>query len=224
MSPRAQQMNMQPLQWMVDESIAFIREREPPEGYLLADSFGKDSTVLLELTKMAGVKYVHIHHRTGIDPPELTKFGMKHHSEARIIRPKMTIWEGIHQWFPPTLWERWCCKVLKEFQVKGDPRNILVGIRAEESSKRGNRPRICHIGKPTKKSLMIAMQIAREKANGQKEGLYILEAMLSQSQSISGYTHFKPIFSWLEWHVWEFIESMNLPYCELYDEGFNRLG
>jgi phosphoadenosine phosphosulfate reductase len=34
----------------------------------------------------------------------------------------------------------------------------------------------------------------------------------------------KPIFYWQEWHVWEFIESMNLPYCHLYDEGFDRLG
>ena len=183
--PRAQQMNMQPLQWMVDESIAFILEHEPPEGYLLADSFGKDSTVLLELTKMAGVKYVHTHNFTGIDPPELTKFGMKHHSEARIIRPKMTMWEGIHKWFPPSFSSRWCCVVLKEFRVPGLPLNILAGIRAEESPRRKARGPISIVGRKT----------------------------------IT-----KPIFSWLEWHVWEFIESMNLPYCELYDEGFNRLG
>jgi phosphoadenosine phosphosulfate reductase len=34
----------------------------------------------------------------------------------------------------------------------------------------------------------------------------------------------KPIFSWLEWEIWEYIESNNLPYCSLYDEGFSRLG
>lgn len=36
--------------------------------------------------------------------------------------------------------------------------------------------------------------------------------------------HYKPIFHWLEWHIWEFIDSMRLPYPSLYDEGFERLG
>lgn len=37
-------------------------------------------------------------------------------------------------------------------------------------------------------------------------------------------THFYPIFNWPEWQIWEFIESNNLPYPKLYDEGFARLG
>ena len=36
--------------------------------------------------------------------------------------------------------------------------------------------------------------------------------------------HYKPIFHWLEWEVWEYIENNSLPYCSLYDEGFSRLG
>jgi len=36
--------------------------------------------------------------------------------------------------------------------------------------------------------------------------------------------HYKPIFNWLEWEIWDYIESENLPYCSLYDEGFHRLG
>jgi phosphoadenosine phosphosulfate reductase len=35
---------------------------------------------------------------------------------------------------------------------------------------------------------------------------------------------YKPIFRWLEWHVWEFIDAYNLPYPSLYDEGFDRIG
>lgn len=35
---------------------------------------------------------------------------------------------------------------------------------------------------------------------------------------------YKPIFHWLEWHVWEFIEMHNLQYPLLYDEGFDRIG
>ena len=33
-----------------------------------------------------------------------------------------------------------------------------------------------------------------------------------------------PIIEWSDEEVWEFIKSENIPYCELYDEGFHRLG
>lgn len=39
-----------------------------------------------------------------------------------------------------------------------------------------------------------------------------------------GQTLYKPIFKWPEWAVWEFIESQNLTYPSLYDEGFHRIG
>jgi phosphoadenosine phosphosulfate reductase len=35
---------------------------------------------------------------------------------------------------------------------------------------------------------------------------------------------YKPIFTWLEWEIWEYIEDNHLPYPSLYDEGFSRLG
>lgn len=35
---------------------------------------------------------------------------------------------------------------------------------------------------------------------------------------------YKPIFHWQEWHIWEFIDTHNLPYPCLYDEGFDRIG
>jgi phosphoadenosine phosphosulfate reductase len=181
------QTHMIPLQTMVDEAIEFIREHEPPEGYLLADSYGKDSTVLLVLARMSGVKFMHVHNFTGVDPPELTKFGQLHHPEATIIRPKMTMWEGIHKWYPPTINQRWCCRVLKHDGRPGFPKTVLVGIRAEESSRRAKRG----------------------KAPGKTR---------------NGVIHVKPIFGWTLWHVWEFIEGLNLPYCELYDQGFDRIG
>jgi len=38
------------------------------------------------------------------------------------------------------------------------------------------------------------------------------------------YWLYKPLFYWLEWEIWEHIDSNNLAYCSLYDEGFTRLG
>lgn len=35
---------------------------------------------------------------------------------------------------------------------------------------------------------------------------------------------YKPIFNWLEWHVWDFIDEHGLPYPSLYDDGISRIG
>lgn len=33
-----------------------------------------------------------------------------------------------------------------------------------------------------------------------------------------------PIIDWTDEDVWDFIRSNNIPYCELYDKGYKRLG
>ena len=33
-----------------------------------------------------------------------------------------------------------------------------------------------------------------------------------------------PIVDWSTSDVWEFIKNYNIPYCQLYDEGYTRLG
>jgi phosphoadenosine phosphosulfate reductase len=40
----------------------------------------------------------------------------------------------------------------------------------------------------------------------------------------TGKTFMRPILTWTEADVWEYIEIHNLPYPSLYDEGFSRLG
>lgn len=34
----------------------------------------------------------------------------------------------------------------------------------------------------------------------------------------------RPIIDWSDEEIWEYIKKYNLPYCELYDQGFKRLG
>lgn len=33
-----------------------------------------------------------------------------------------------------------------------------------------------------------------------------------------------PIIDWTDKEVWEYIRTYNVPYCELYDKGFTRIG
>jgi len=67
------------LDLMIDEAVEFIRTHEPPEGYFVAFSGGKDSIVTLELTRMAGVKHQAFYTCSSIEPPEVVQFIRQHY-------------------------------------------------------------------------------------------------------------------------------------------------
>lgn len=54
----------------VKASVERMKAFEPPEGYMLAFSGGKDSVVLNALADMAGVKYQAYYTVTSVDPRE----------------------------------------------------------------------------------------------------------------------------------------------------------
>ena len=121
----------------VQMAIERIKTFEPKEGYYGATSFGKDSIVLMDLTKKAGVKVKWHFHVTTVDPPELLKFGRKYYKDVIWTKPKTTMWKLIiKKKMPPTRLARYCCDYFKEAHGEGI---ILTGIRWAESNKRRNR-------------------------------------------------------------------------------------
>lgn len=58
----------------VQRAIRSLQSFCPQEGYYVAYSGGKDSTVLLALIRMAGVKHDVHYNATTVDPPELVRF------------------------------------------------------------------------------------------------------------------------------------------------------
>jgi phosphoadenosine phosphosulfate reductase len=132
-----------PLEDMIAEAIAFLREHEPEEGYFVGFSGGKDSIVTLELCRMCGVNHEAWYSCTRIDPPEVVAFIRREYPDVRFAYPKMTFWDGIRRNSPPLRMQRWCCDVLKKQPTKDVPLpHRVMGIRAEESFKRASRPRI----------------------------------------------------------------------------------
>jgi len=133
----------------VQIAIDRLKMFEPPEGYYLAYSGGKDSDTILALAKMAGVKFDAHYHLTTVDPPELV-YHVRRHPEAIIDRPKMTMWQWIrHKKIPPTRVVRYCCEKLKE--QGGSGRVVVTGVRSGESIKRSKRKmnEVCYTD-PTK--------------------------------------------------------------------------
>lgn len=117
----------------------------------VAYSGGKDSDIILELTRMAGINYRAIYKNTTIDPPGTIKHAME--QGAEIIRPKKSFFQLMTEKGMPNRFQRYkCCGVLKEYKVLD--RSIL-GIRKCESTDRKKKyeePTECRIyGKGKKK-------------------------------------------------------------------------
>ena len=94
----------------VQTAIDRLRAFEPEEGYYVADSGGKDSTCVVKLCEMAGVKFDAHYNATTIDPPQLVRFIRKHHPETEIEKPEYTMRELIvKKQMPPTRLMRYCC-------------------------------------------------------------------------------------------------------------------
>ena len=75
----------------VDLAIRRIKLHEPPEGYYVAFSGGKDSCVILDLVKRAGVKFdAHIN-LTTVDPPEVIRFVRQQYPEVTMEKPEISM-------------------------------------------------------------------------------------------------------------------------------------
>lgn len=134
------------LQKKVEHAIQLIQIAAPKDKPIeVCYSGGKDSDVILELAKMAGVEYRAIYKNTTIDPPGTIKHC--HDNDVEILRPKKSFLKLIEEKGMPTRRVRFCCEKLKEYKVLD---NSIQGIRRSESVARAKRyneedPIICRI-------------------------------------------------------------------------------
>jgi len=122
----------------VQVAIERLQTFEPPEGYYLAFSGGKDSITVYRLAEMSGVKFDAHFNLTTVDPPELVYFIRENYPTVEVHKPKMSMWQLIPtKLMPPSRMVRYCCQYLKE--GGGNGRNVITGIRQAEGSRRKNR-------------------------------------------------------------------------------------
>lgn len=130
------------LQKKIDAAIRLLRVYDnPDEPMEIAYSGGKDSDVILQLAKEAGVNFRAIYKNTTIDPPGTIKHA--EHMGVEVHRPKKTFFQLVAEKGMPNRQRRFCCNVLKEFKILD---RVVIGVRREESPKRAERykePTIC---------------------------------------------------------------------------------
>lgn len=174
---------------LIDTSIRTLRTYAPEDGrpYYGAFSGGKDSVVIKEIARLAGVPVQWNYNVTTLDPPELVRFIKRHHPDVEFVRPVKTFGELCRAKGLPTRRVRWCCNYLKE-GVSPRGARLILGIRAAESANRAAN----------------WQTFTRHK----KTGDYAV----------------CPILHWKDADVWRFIHEHTLEYCNLYDQGYDRIG
>jgi|UniRef100_UPI003FF0CD66 phosphoadenosine phosphosulfate reductase len=190
-------------------------------------SGGKDSDVMLELFRRGGIPFeVHNSHTTA-DAPQTVRHirdvfkklemdGIKCAIEMPTYKGERTsMWKLIPQkLIPPTRIARYCCAVLKETGCAN--RFIATGVRWDESVQRKNREEFEKLGatKATKEKFTSVMLMndndARRRMN---------EHCMQKKKMVVN-----PIIDWKDSDVWEYINSENIPTCELYQWGYYRVG
>lgn len=129
----------------VNRAVSLIKAAAGDNIVEVSYSGGKDSDVILELAKMAGVKYRAIYKNTTIDPPGTIAHAMS--KGAEIVRPEISFFKLIEKKGFPTRRARFCCDKLKEYKILD---TAIQGIRKCESTARSKRyssdePVICRI-------------------------------------------------------------------------------
>lgn len=184
---------------------------------LICYSGGKDSDVLLELARRAGIRYEVEHSLTTVDAPETVyhiKEKFKKLEQAGISctikKPVMSMWQLIpHKKFLPTRKIRYCCEVLKESGGKG--RHIVTGVRWAESVRRKKTRGVQESFEKRKDKIILT--------NDNDDRRQLVERCVLQAKTLTN-----PIIDWTDQEIYSYIDQEHICINPLYCQGFKRIG
>lgn len=196
-------------------------EANHPGGLMVCDSGGKDSDVIKELARLAGVRFEIAHSHTTADHPLTVRYVREEQARWRALGVSYTIiyptfkgkstsmWALIPIKGAPMRQRRWCCDLLKE--TAGAGRYTVTGVRWAESANRKQRRATYEL--PSGKR-------ERIKLNNDND----LKRRMTEFCMKRGKVVVNPIIDWQDADVWEFHDLYHLPHNPLYDLGYKRVG
>jgi len=118
----------------IEVAVDNLKYYEPPEGYYLGFSGGKDSVVIYDLAEKAKVRFDAHYNVSPIDPPEIYHFIKEEYPDVAWDKLARNFWKRMMTESPPMRTSRWCCELIKE--AGGIGRIKLLGMRQKESVSR----------------------------------------------------------------------------------------
>ena len=193
---------------------------------MICHSGGKDSVVLAELARRAGVPYELSHSHTTADAPETVRFVRSEFQRisdtdenckvASIVYPYYkgvltSMWSLVPQKkMPPTRIVRYCCSILKE--TAGKNRFVATGVRWDESTSRKNGRGIFETQHRDKEKRVLLRD------DNDDTRLLFENCRLKARRSVN------PIIDWSDDDVWGFISEAHAAVNPVYEMGCDRAG
>lgn len=198
-------------------AIARLQNFEPPEGYYLAFSGGKDSSVILALAKQAGVRFDAHYHITTADPPEVVSF-VKTFADVSRERPTyppiiVTLAPYIGR-LPTTLRIPAILALLRPEYLTTRPKTMWNLLPWRGLPRRQGRW-CCEELKEGGGTGRVVVTGIRHAESARRAGRKMVETCYQDTSK----RYVNPIVDWTDTDVWEYLKVNNLPYCSLYDEG-----
>lgn len=207
------------------------------EGCTIADSGGKDSSVLKRIAEKCrekyGLQFKINHNHTGLDAPETVYFvrGERDRYQKSGIEYTITYPETyfdrlcLKRKMLPTRLVRFCCSALKE--TYGRRERIVTGVRRDESTNRKQNQGVITV--PEKK-LPDEVKDNPNFLKTPRGGVVLLNYDNAETVDMV-YTCFRtnkvlvnPLIYWTDEDVWKYIKDEHIEINPLYECGFDRVG
>ena len=211
------------------KAVPLALRYDPDKGFFVGFSGGKDSQALYHMMQLCDVPMHAYFSPTSIDPAENIRFIRKNYPEVEFTKIDKSIFDVFREMkVLPSMKIRWCCAYFKE--KGGEGKVVCTGVRKAESVRRSKRNEIEVSGHKFSGHMDEFEDWQEKRIRKKMKNLnqdQFSDAKQTEVRCINGKDKIllNPIIEWSEEDVWEFLNKVvEVPHCELYDEGYTRIG